>query len=599
MLRSNNTVSDLDATSAPAPDDVRAELERILASPDFQSNNNRRAFLRYIVEEALAGRADRLKGYAIAVDVYGRDASFDSKADPIIRLEARRLRRDLHCYYGSTDSDGSLIISVPKGGYVPRFEPRKGTAQLPASSQGEAASSDTGVVVPASNARAADLGRWGGLARYFLMAAAVACAFIVVGIAWLWTTGKHASQLSGQLHGPAVVVLPFRAMNSSDLNRILAEGTRHEIVAGLMRFPGFRLFNPTGIPDGAAATDPDHPAHNPDMTYIVKGSVSTSAKDVRFAIELSNAVTGRVLLAKSYDRQLTPESLVRVQTDVASEIASAIGQPYGAVNSDLDARIATEEPDIKSYLCVLRGYDYRRGFAREKFEPALQCLTETIRRDPRYSDAWAMLGWLRLDAARIGYFGSDKRQEQYEEAVKAASRAVELAPNSIMALKALASINYYLGRYDVSEHLARRALALNPHDPEALAQLGWRLAARGNFAEGIPFLKRAIARIAKPPGWYYHLVAIDFYLKKNFAEMLTVAERSAVGGRGVSQALIAIAAGELGQPERARQALKNLSEFEGFARDPAAYLRRHGAVDEIVNPFMTGLKKARRVASRS
>jgi hypothetical protein len=110
------------AQRAPAADDVQAELERILSSPRFQASEKRRAFLRFIVEETLAGRADRLKGYTIAVDVFGRDETFDAKADPVVRLEARRLRRDLDSYYVDTGSRDAVRISIPKGSYVPHFE---------------------------------------------------------------------------------------------------------------------------------------------------------------------------------------------------------------------------------------------------------------------------------------------------------------------------------------------------------------------------------------------------------------------------------------------------------------------------------------------
>jgi hypothetical protein len=105
---------------APSKDDVQGELERILSSPRFQASEKRRAFLRYIVEETLSGRAERLKGYTIAVTVFGRDETFDSQADPVVRLEARRLRRDLDSYYVEAGSRDAVRISIPKGSYVQR-----------------------------------------------------------------------------------------------------------------------------------------------------------------------------------------------------------------------------------------------------------------------------------------------------------------------------------------------------------------------------------------------------------------------------------------------------------------------------------------------
>jgi Flp pilus assembly protein TadD len=210
-----------------------------------------------------------------------------------------------------------------------------------------------------------------------------------------------------------------------------------------------------------------------------------------------------------------------------------------------------------------------------------------------------MLGWLYLDAGRFDFAGEGNLQDHYEKAFQVASRAVTLDPDNTLALKALSSINHYMGRYDDGERIARQAVKLNPHDPDTLAQLGWRLAVRGKFEEGIRVLKQAIERTVNPPGWYFHLVAIDLYLKGDYQQMLQVAERSAPDGRGVSQALLAIAAGTLGDHDAAREALGKMAEYESLARDPAAYFRRQGATDEIVDALVVGLQQARRIAAGS
>ena len=283
---------------------------------------------------------------------------------------------------------------------------------------------------------------------------------------------------------------------------------------------------------------------------------------------------------------------------MAGKIASTIGQPYGVVANDLKIRLATPAvSNMQSYVCVLRAYVYRRNFPREQFDPILRCLEDAVRRDPNYSNAWAMLALLHVDAGRIGYAGHRNTQDEYANALQAASQAVKLEPNNTLALKALAAVNYYMGRNDDSEGVLRHALDLNPYDPETLAQLGWRLAARGKFDEGIPILKRAIERTVNPPGWYFHFIAIDLYLKGNYEQMFRVAERSAADGSHFSQVLIAIAAAELGKHSKAQNALEKLSAYKPLAGDPAAFMRRHGATDQIVDGLMAGLQKAHRIAS--
>lgn len=100
--------------------DVLQQLERILAHPLFQTSQRLSAFLRYTVENALAGRTDQLKEYVIGVEVLGRDASYSPQEDPAVRIMAGRLRGRLAEYYQGTGRSDTVLIELPRGGYVPR-----------------------------------------------------------------------------------------------------------------------------------------------------------------------------------------------------------------------------------------------------------------------------------------------------------------------------------------------------------------------------------------------------------------------------------------------------------------------------------------------
>ena len=213
-------------------------------------------------------------------------------------------------------------------------------------------------------------------------------------------------------------------------------------------------------------------------------------------------------------------------------------------------------------------------------------------RDPDYADAWAMLGWLHLDAGRFDIVPGG-RDRAYELALENASRASAIDPENVLALKALGSIYHYTGRFDESVAAMRKALALNPNDPDTMAQLGWRLAVRGKFAEGIPYLRRAIDRTISPPGWYFHFIAIDDYLKGDFAAMLADAERSAVDGSAMSLSFIAIAQGALGREGEAKATLDELAAvWPDFLQDPEAAYRVHKPTEELLQTMLAGLRHA-------
>jgi TolB-like protein len=104
-----------------AGDAVRRQLERIVSSGAFRSAERLRTFLRFVVEETLAGRQGEIKEYSIALAVCARPASFDPKADPIVRVDGARLRSRLLTYYEAEGLHDDVLIELPKGAYVPSF----------------------------------------------------------------------------------------------------------------------------------------------------------------------------------------------------------------------------------------------------------------------------------------------------------------------------------------------------------------------------------------------------------------------------------------------------------------------------------------------
>ena len=115
----------------PAPDKetdgaAKQQLERVLGSVTFRQVDRLKRFLSFIVSEALAGRAHQLKEYVIGVQVFDKPTSFDPRADPIVRVQARRLRARLVRYYQEEGGSDAVVIELPKGGYAPVFKQREG-----------------------------------------------------------------------------------------------------------------------------------------------------------------------------------------------------------------------------------------------------------------------------------------------------------------------------------------------------------------------------------------------------------------------------------------------------------------------------------------
>src|SRR2546423_12591320 len=107
--------------ACPNADEIRAALGHMAASEAFRGSPQLVAFLRYVVEATLRGEQDRIKGYTIAVESLGRGDDFNPQSDPIVRVEATRLRRALNRYYDNGGKQDAVRIDLPPGSYVPLF----------------------------------------------------------------------------------------------------------------------------------------------------------------------------------------------------------------------------------------------------------------------------------------------------------------------------------------------------------------------------------------------------------------------------------------------------------------------------------------------
>ena len=111
----------------PAPDNgaIRGELTKIISSPSFVNSPRMVRFLKYVVETTLEGKGSLIKEYAIALDVFEKSEAYDSREDSTVRTEASKLRTRLGRYYESEGREDPVIISIPKGAYLPAFESRR------------------------------------------------------------------------------------------------------------------------------------------------------------------------------------------------------------------------------------------------------------------------------------------------------------------------------------------------------------------------------------------------------------------------------------------------------------------------------------------
>lgn len=551
----------------PAPAEIETYLAALLANKAFTASPRRRKLLAYVVEQTLAGHADRLKAFDLALAVLGRDERFDAQNDPIVRIEVGRLRRDLAQYYAGAGSLDPVRIAIPKGHYVPVFE----------------AASVEPIPQPPMKAPIARQPGW--------RIAAVIALGVLVLLGAAWRLGHGGDAEPAQQAGPAVIVQPFAPLDGGESGQLLASGLTASLIADLMRFDGMQVF--AGPPESQGGIElPDAAVGLP--AFLVAGSVERSTDRVRVAARLTNIDSGQVLWSQSYDRSLTTEEIFDVEAELTAAIVVQLAQGDGVITTAATKQIRQNRPaTLFAYDCVQRAFAFRRTFARELYPSVRSCLEEAVRLDPDYAAAWAMLAYAHMDAARFDFVAPPERAGEMAAGVAAAQHAVDLAPRSTTALQSLAALRFAAGDHEEAERIQRQAIALNPNNPEAMAQLGYRLVIRGRWDEGIPLLRAAINRSASVPGWYQATLAVGLYLDGQTDQ----ANRAAAAGRtmccGVGHAILAVTEAAAGDETAARAALAEaIRQAPILARDPTAFWGTFQPSSEVVERLNRELAKA-------
>lgn len=212
----------------PAADEIREELRRVLASSAFVNAARLSRFLKFVVEQSLAGNGERLKEYVIGVEVFDRDPQYDPRVDSIVRVEAGRVRSKLDEYYNGAGKLAAVGIRLPKGSYSAVFERLAAPAAERANG---AASTSSPVGVPSEQPVAAATSAARSWPRpRVAIALVVAGALLLAAVAGAWWLAPRAPDA-----GPAVAVLPFTPYSTADADRVAATRLTDAVTAELVR----------------------------------------------------------------------------------------------------------------------------------------------------------------------------------------------------------------------------------------------------------------------------------------------------------------------------------------------------------------------------
>ena len=540
MVRKNQPSSspgfELELSSGLSHDAIRTQLNRILSSREFHATDRIRDFLRFVVEETLTGRADQLKGYTIATQVFDRDKDFDAALDPVVRIQAGRLRRSLERYYLVAGESDPVYIDIPKGRYIPVFCEKAAAADLSGTRTAMGSKSHTPV-------------------------------------------------------GPSVAVMPIEDLTPGSNEGFFTVGLAEDLITELNRFQDIVVIPcQRGIQGATSPADLERLCHSTGAHFVLGGTVRRDAETAKVSMQLIDATTKQQSWAKAFKHSLEANSLIRTQEEIARSVVATIASEYGIISQRLAAESRKKSPDdLSTYEAMLRYHSYQITPSPEASEACFAALRGAVEREPEYGPTWSALATLYCQMYVFDVPGFD---DPLKTGLDCANRGVFLEPGRQLSRLILAYAYLLNNQLDSFRAEAETTLALNPNNPYAVGTAGYMYTLIGEFERGRLLLDRATAANPFHPSWFQDGYFLDRFHHGDFQtayETLQPREESAFW----QPTLVAAVLGKLGRKDQAAMHAARLIERKpDFCARARELFGRTIKVPSLVEDLIDGLRRA-------
>jgi len=458
--------------SGISDNEVRAQLRRILASLLFTRSERLSRFLAFIVEQTLDGHQDKLKEHQIGVMVCDRRESYDPRTDPVVRVEARRLRSALDSYYANEGRDDCIVVSVPKGGYAPSFARM---AHLPVASR-ERKSAKRG---------------W--------IALALVVAVILLALGY-FLRERNKPRLTDK---DTVVLADF--VNTTG-DSVFDDTLRHGLAAQLEQSPYLNLLSETrvaqtftlmGLSKEARLTNDlaRQICERTGGTATIEGSISSLGTQYVLRLKSINCHNGDVLA----------EELV--SANGKDQVLTALGAASTSLRKQLGESLASVEkfdapPENVTTPSLEALHAYSLGFKVHVVSldeaGAAVLFRRAIALDPRFAMAYARLA---ICYANLG---------EFSRAADSASKAYELR-NRASENERLFILSMYhefvSGDLEATRQTYELRAQMYPHDDIPIGNLGNVYFSLGKYDKAMAATKKALQRNPGSRIWYGNLAS--------------------------------------------------------------------------------------------
>jgi len=496
--------------NSPQARDIELALEKVVSSTFFRKSSQLSSLLRYVVGAAIQGR--QLKAYTVAIDALGRTPGFDAQLDPIVRVEATRLRRALANYYAGPGANDSLIIELPRGTYVPTFRRLRNDIE------------------PSNTLKS----RIHNVAAHFssremrtLAAVVLLAALGILGFHHGFdfsASARRESSISKLSNSPAplppgngmptIVIEPLRIVGEPRLRSVSPSLLTERLVDAFVRFDTVNIIqNVSGkISDSSSASN------SRPFEYHLTSAVEYEDAQTTVSFKLLDTVSGAMIWSREFTVAQSKSEQVRAEEEIVTALTASLLQSYGIIRSrDRAKHLATSSGDPR-YRCILEAADAFRSADPGDHKRARSCLEYLTSVDPSFAVGFSFLAAIYLREYQLGFEFSNEQGTALDRAFVSARRAVELNPGSARAHQMLFLVSFSRGDVTGAFAAADRAIDLNKYDLLMVAEYGSRLIMVGETEKGMSLLQQAGDSGAIRPSWHYIYLFLGSYLRDDFLE---------------------------------------------------------------------------------
>ncbi len=521
------------------PSEIKRQIERICVSTEFRGKKKLCQLLRFLVDETQSGHADTLQGYQIGLGVFGRDKDFDPDHDPIVRIQAGRLRRSLYFYYLVEGKDDPIHVVIPKGGYKPQF----------------LSSEDVQALIGEDHN----------------------------------STSKNSRNLQRE---PSIAVLPFDNLTGDKEKEYFAQGFSEELSIELTQYEDLMVIGCRLTPGSEQELeDLQNLSRKMGVHFLIQGSVRLESTKITVLIKLIDGINIEQIWAERYQRDLSAGNLAQIQEEIARETAAVLGSEYGIVLQRLSRESLQRKPDnLDTYDAILRFYYYETHMSPDAAREAFKALDQALRNDPGNGIATAMLASLYGNLYLLDRADSAGAKEKI---IELADMALRLDPNS-PAVNIVYAWKYFVcDERKLFFEAVNKCLAMKLQSPMRKGSLGFYLSLYGEWDSGKALLDEAMNHAVGFPLYYYGATTLYYYRKHAYEQALKEAENYQVPALFWGPLLRAAVLGQLGRRDEAQPEIKELISLKADFDVKAHYLiSRFVKEDQLVEHIIKGLRKA-------